>query len=199
MNTKTNILNYKLCNETSMKKYLNGYILNVPLNKLYCIDMDDLDMGGSWISNFIDYVEFDLYYCKDGIDYNETNSNCTSYEKLMNFSGAGNSLEIDFFFPEVQFQPANLSNPITLKYNLYYYPLSRFTNRVDRLYLQKNILIDDFGWIISKNNNYSYWGISKIDGETHFSNTIKDLIYEGSTSRAYSINLYLDSQMVYYK
>ena len=199
INSKREILNYKLCNETSMKRYSKYYILNVPLNESYCIDMDDLDMGGSWTSDFISYVELDFYYCKDGIDYNETNQNCTSYEQLMNISGIRNSLYLDFYFPEVQFQPANLSHPIILKYNQHYYHLSKFSNKIDRIYLQENILIDDFGWVFSKNKKYIYWGMSKIDSETRFTSTFRDLVNEGSTSRAYSINLYIDSQMIYYK
>ena len=198
-NFKTDILNYKLCNETSMKKDLNGFILNVPLNKLYCIDMNNLDIGGSWISDFLNYVKFEVYYCKDGIDYDEKNQNCTSFEQLMNFSGVENAFEIEFYFPEVEFQPANLTNPIVLKYSYYNYHLSRFSNRVDSLYLQENILDDDFGWIVPKNKNYSYWGMNKISGDTHVTSTIRDLMGEGSTSRAYSINFYLHTQIVYYK
>ena len=199
MISKRYILNYKLCNETSMKKHINDYILNVPINELYCIEMDDLDIGGSWTTDFVYYIQFDLYYCKNGIDYNENNPNCTPYDKLMNISGIRNSLYLDFYFPEVQYQPANLLNPIILKYNQYYYHLSRFSNKIDRLYLQKNILIDDFGWIVEKNKNYSYWGKSKAEGETRFTGAIRDLVNEGSTSRAYSINIYVDSQIVYYK
>ena len=59
---------------------------------------------------------------------------------------------------------------------------------------------DDSGWIAPKNKNYLYWGMSKIDGETHFtSTTIKDLIDDSSTSKAYSINFYIDTKTVYYK
>ena len=196
---KMDFLDYKLCNETSMQKFSKDYILTVPLNQLYCINMDNIEIGGSWISDFLNYVKFDLYYCKDGIDYDDTNPNCTSYEKLINFSGINNSLKLEFYFPEVQFQPANLTNPITIKYTQYYYHLSRFSNRIDRLYLQENILDDDFGWIVAMNKNFSYWGMEKVSGETHFSGNIRDLINEGSTSRAYSINFYIHTQIVYYK
>ena len=44
MRSKNFILNYTLCNETSMKKYSDGFILNIPLNETYCIEMDDFDM-----------------------------------------------------------------------------------------------------------------------------------------------------------
>ena len=64
------IINYKLCNETSMANNVNQYMINVELDKLYCIDMDDLSMGGSWDNEFLNYVEFDIYNCRDGINYN---------------------------------------------------------------------------------------------------------------------------------
>ena len=65
--------------------------------------MDDLEISGTWTSDFLNYVEFVLYLCKDGIYYNGTNPNCTSYEKLMNYS-VGNTLDLEFFIPDVQFQ-----------------------------------------------------------------------------------------------
>ena len=46
------ILNYSLCNETSMAKKPEIYKIEIPLDQLYCINMDDLDIDGSWISNF---------------------------------------------------------------------------------------------------------------------------------------------------
>ena len=52
-----------------MAKYADSFIIDIDLDQLYCIDMEELDMGGSWDSLFINYVEFDLYICEDGIDY----------------------------------------------------------------------------------------------------------------------------------
>ena len=77
------LINYKLCNETSMVNMSELYLLNVSLGSLYCIEMEELFMGGNWQANFINYVEFDLYICKNGIDYDESNSNCSSYETII--------------------------------------------------------------------------------------------------------------------
>ena len=44
-----------------MANNVNQYMINVELDKLYCIDMDDLSMGGSWDNEFLNYVEFDIY------------------------------------------------------------------------------------------------------------------------------------------
>ena len=72
--TKYNLINYKLCNETNMKNLGKEYILDIPLETLYCIDMEDLNVGGSWNTDFLNFIRFDLYMCKDGVDYNKTNS-----------------------------------------------------------------------------------------------------------------------------
>jgi len=40
-------LNYKLCNKTSMAIEKNTYQIKVVLSELYCIEMDNLEMGGS--------------------------------------------------------------------------------------------------------------------------------------------------------
>ena len=41
-------------------------------------------MGGEFNSSLY-YVQFNLYICKDGIDYDQNNINCVSYDKLNNF------------------------------------------------------------------------------------------------------------------
>ena len=199
LNFKMKYIKYKLCNETKMINSTDKFIMPIPLNEIYCIDMDDLEVGGSWTANFISYIDFSLYVCKDGIDYNENNKNCTSYEEIKNLTEINNSLEMEFFFPEVGFQPTNLSNPIIVFYEEYFYHLSKFSSKIDRLYLQETILDDDFGWIIAKNKKYSLWGMSKIDSEAHFIGSSKDIMSEGSTSRLYSINFYLESTIIYNK
>ena len=55
-NLTSKIINYKLCSETSMAIKSNIYQISVPLDEIFCIDMDDLDVGGSWLSEFINYI-----------------------------------------------------------------------------------------------------------------------------------------------
>ena len=192
-------LNYKLCNETSLIHESDIYQIKVPLNELYCIDMEDLDMGGSWMSEFINYIEFDLYYCENGINYNETNSKCSNFDKIIKYAGENNSLEISIFFPIVQFQPINKTNPIIVIYRQFYYHLSRYVYKLNRIFLQENVFTDDYGWILKKEKNNSYWGINSINGDTYFSGNENDLMNEGSNSRAYSFNIYLEPGIVHYK
>ena len=37
--------------------FTDSYLLDIELSKLYCIEMDDLDMGDSWDTDQINYVQ----------------------------------------------------------------------------------------------------------------------------------------------
>ena len=66
------------------------YTINIELDQLYCIDMEDLNMGGSWDSDLLFLVTFDLYDYKNGIDYDEKNKNYSKYEKIAEMAGNNN-------------------------------------------------------------------------------------------------------------
>ena len=67
MDLTYDLIDYRLCSETSMVNRSNLYKINVSLDDLYCINMEDLNVGGNWQADFINYIEFDLYVCKNGI------------------------------------------------------------------------------------------------------------------------------------
>ena len=191
-------INFKLCSETNMAKYADSFIIDIDLDQLYCIDMEELDMGGSWDSLFINYVEFDLYICEDGIDYDEKNTKCRTYDEIIEAADENNSFEFEIFYPVVQYQPMNKTNPIFVKYTNYFYHLSRFSNKIDRIYLQEHILKDDQGWIFKQESTYKYWGYLSLSGDSYATGDKRDLMNEGSSSRLYSFNIYLKSDIVYF-
>ena len=199
MNLEYSLLDYKLCNETSMINNTDSFIIDVSLDQIYCIDMEYLDMGGNWDSDFVHYVEFDLYVCKNGIDYDENNVNCTSYETLINASQKDNSFEFEIFYPLVHFQPMNKTHPIFVKYNSYFYHLSRFSNKIDRLYLQKYIIKDDKGYVAKNEKTSKFWGCESLSGDSYATGDKKDLMNEGSSSRLYSFNIYINFEAVLYQ
>ena len=193
-------LNYILCNKTSMINLPNNYYLDIPLNNLYCIDMDNLNLGidGSWLSKFNNYFKISMYLCENNIDYDENNPNCTNYEKLIEKSGKNNPLYIEFFYPTVQFQPSNISQPIILIYKQYYYRFNLHTNKLDRLSLQKNILEDDLGWFNENIKTNIYWGYSNIKGDYYLNK--KNIFNENiSTSLLYTLFIDFDTDILLYK
>ena len=198
MNVKYRHLDYKLCNETLMKNNSKQFIIDMDLNQLFCIDMDDLDVGGNWDADFLNLVTLDLYNCKDGIDYDENNSNCTTYDKIEEIAGKNNNLQFEIYYPIVNYQPMNKKNPIFIKYINYFYHLSRFSNKIERLHLQKHILNDDQGFFLTSIKSYSYWGIFSLNGDSYSIGNKRDLMNEGSTSRFYSFNIYIKNEIVYY-
>ena len=192
-------INYKLCNETSMINNSDFYIIDINLDKLYCIDMEDLDIGGSFDSDFLNLVTFDLYICKKGIEYDEKNPNCTSYDKIREIAGENDSFEFEMFYPVVQYQPMNKTNPIFIRYYNYFYHFSRYSNKIDRLYLEHYILKDDIGFILVNEKKYSKWGCASLSGDSYSTGDKRDLMNEGSSSRLYSFNIYIKPEITIYK
>ena len=198
INLEYSFLDYKLCNETSMINNINSFILDASLDQLYCIDMENLNIGGNWDYDFVNYVEFDLYICKNGIDYDENNKNCTKYDTIIEAAQKDNSFEFEIFYPLVNYQPLNKTNPIFVKYKSYFYHLSRYSNKIDRIYLQKHILKDDRGYITKDEKLSKYWGCETLSGDSYATGNKKDLMAEGSSSRLYSFNIYLNFEVVLY-
>ena len=193
------LIDYKLCNETSMVNDTDFYMLDIELDQLYCIDMEDLEVGGYWDYEFVNLIALDIYACKNGIDYDENNTNCTSYEKYIEIAGNNNSFEFEMFYPVVHYQPINKNVPIFIEYTNYFYHFSRYSNKIDRIYLQQHILIDDKGWFLIKEKKYSKWGFVSLSGDSYTKGDEHDLMLnEGSTSRFYSLNIYLKSNIIYY-
>jgi hypothetical protein len=191
-------LDYKKCNETSMKKNSDLYMIDIEIDQLYCIDMEDVDMGGSWDSDFLNLVTLDLYNCKNGIDYDENNTNCTTYERIREIAGENNNFQFEIYYPVVHYQPLNKTNPIFIKYTNYFYHISIFSNKIDRMYLQQHILKDDKGLISKDEKSFSYWGIVSFNGDSYTTGNKRDLMNEGSTSRFYSFNIYLKNEVTHY-
>ena len=195
--TEYNLVDYKLCNETSMKNLGKEYIIDIPLETLYCIDMENLKVGGSWNSDFLNFIRFDLYMCKDGIDYNESSFECTTYENLENIYGGGESIFFELLYPIVQFQPTNLEIPILIVYKTHYYIINKYTNKLDRLYLQEYFFQDEKSWLINHPKNISYWGVNSMDGESYIKSN-RDVLRFASSSKCYTLNIYFELGNVFF-
>ena len=75
--------------------------IDIKLNELFCIDKEDIPFGGSWNGDYINYIEINLYLCKDGIDFNSSDPRCSNMKDLL--KNRNSSLIFEFFYPIVQF------------------------------------------------------------------------------------------------
>ena len=197
MDLKGHLLNYKFCNETSMVNLPNNYKIDIPLNQLFCIDRDNISFGGNWNDNYLHYLEINLYLCEEGVPYNSSDQRCSKLDKLL--KRAKSSLLFDFYYPIVQFEPTNLDTPIEIIYKNYYYRLTSYSYKVQKLYLLEHILSDDKNIIKSNYKNNSYWGKSSLYSDDYFLPSNFDRISNNSnTSRIYALNIYMDDGFVYY-
>ena len=196
MNLEYTKLKYKLCNETSMANKKENYILNVNLSELFCIDDENSIIGGSWDQEEIDYIKINLYLCQDGIEYNSSDPRCQNYENLSKYNN--NSWLFEYYYPVVQFQPTNEKIPMLVTYKSYYYKLSSYASKVERLYLKRNILSDDPNIIRSNPKNFTYWGMSNLYGDSYFLSDEYDPLAKTTSSQLYSLFLYKDQGLALY-
>ena len=189
-------LNYKLCNETSMANKTKEYKIDIPLNECFCIDNDDIPWGGSWHSDILYYFEVNLYTCEGGIDFNPSDPRCTHMSELLKHRNT--SWLFEFYYPVVQFEPTNHENPISVIYRSYFYRLSTYANKVERIYIQENIMEDDQSIIKSAPVTNTYWGMTNVYGDTYFTPEEKDMLVKSVSSRLYSLVVYMDQGYVRY-
>ena len=197
MELKYHLINYKLCNETSMINSTDIFKIEVPLNELFCIDKDDIFFGGNWNENFINYLEINLYLCKDDKYFKTSQQKCTTTisELIKNINIP---LSFDFYYPVIQFQPTNFKKPLSIIYKNYIYQLSTYSYKIEKLYIQEHILSDDRNMIYSNNKNSSYWGTSALNGDDYCISDTIDPIWNNNISKIYTMEIFMDSGLVYY-
>ena len=196
MELNYHLLNYKLCNETSMANNPEKFKIDVPLNELFCIEQDDILLGGNWNGNYINYIEINLYLCKEQIYFNASDSRCENIINL--FKELNSSLSFDVYYPIVQFQPTNFEIPMAIIYKNYFYRLSGFSYKLEKLYLKEHILSDDRNILKSNYKNTSIWGMSSISGDDYCSKNGNDPMIKNKQNEIYTLEIYLDYGLIYY-
>ena len=180
------ILNYTYCNETNFNKYVyfNSNFINP--DKLFCIDMDDLIMGGDYFNDFVYNVQLDFFLCEDGANIGTEGKKCTSEEELSKIINDDNAWHVELYYPEIQFNSKNALNPLEVYHNVHFYNLNILNTKVERLYLKQFVIIDDKGWILENKQNLSLWGFDKIESDSYTRNSNE------KTSKIYSLVVYLN-------
>ena len=178
---QTKILTYKFCNQTSMANIANEILIDSPLDQLYCIDMDDLLIGGSWSSDFLYYIEFIINLCP-------YNSECSEDETYLNNSD--NYFEIIFYYPSVRFHEDKFRNPFEIKYNKNNVILNKEVWKINQLYLRKVILQDNVGIFYHEERLYQSWECSSINKDFYLMNQ--------KNSKVFSLEIYVEQSIVNY-
>ena len=196
MNLKYHTLNYSLCNETAMANRPENYKINVPLDELYCIEQNDILFGGSWDSDFMYYIEINLYLCDGNVIFNSSDPRCKNTDDLL--KNQNSSLIFDFYYPVVQFQPRNLETPFAIIYKNFFYRLSTYSHKLEKIFIREYILSDDNNLITTEYKNTSIWGTSLLYSDDYYLIDGFDPIANSDSKVAYSLNIYMDNGFIYY-
>ena len=196
MNLKYHTLNYTLCNETSMANRPENYKINISLDELYCIEQDNILFGGFWNSKFMYYIEINLYLCDGDIIFNSSDPRCKKADDLLKKQNS--SLIFDFYYPVVQFQPRNLETPIAIIYKNFYYRLSAYSHKLEKIFIREYILSDDKNLLTTNFKNTSIWGASLLYSDDYYLTEGFDPIANSDSKVAYSLNIYMDNGFIYY-
>lgn len=196
MNLKYHTLNYTLCNETAMANRPENYKISIPLDQLYCIEQDDVIFGGFWNSEFMYYIEINLYFCDGNIAFNSSDPRCKKADELLKRQNS--SIIFDFHYPVVQFQPKNLETPIAIIYKNFYYRLSAYSHKLEKIFLREYILSDDKNLLTTEYKNTSIWGTSLLYSDDYYLTEGFDPIANSDSKVAYSLNIYMDNGFIYY-
>ena len=193
---KHHILSYKLCNETEMGNKPDNYIIDVPLNELFCIDKDDLPFGGNWDGDNLNYLSINLYLCDEGIYFNSSDLRCAKANTL--FNSINSTLLFDFYYPIVQFQPTNYQIPMSIIYKNYFYKLSAYSYKLEKLFIKEHVLSDDKHMITNKYQNTTCWGISSLFGDDYYLPREGDPMIKNKINQVFTMEIYMDYGIVYY-
>ena len=187
---KFKYISYKPCSQTSMKNKPENFLIDSSLDNLYCIDMDDLFMGGSLSSEFFYYVEFSLFLCKEAINNDQHNSECIIYDKIDN---SLEGLQLIIYYPILDFHQIDFERPIKIRYHKNFALLSENISKIEQLFIQKIVLFDKLGLFETMEKVHKYWAFSYINRDFTFNQN------ENQTNgKIYSLEILLDLNNIYY-
>ena len=193
---KYHLLNYTLCNETTMANKPENYRISVPLSELYCIEQEGVFFGGHWNSKFLNYIEIKVFLCDENILFNSSDPRCKKTDDLLKRENS--SIIFDFYYPVVQFQPRNLEIPIAIIYKNFYYRISTYSHKLEKVFIREYILSDDKSMITTNYKNSSIWGASLLYSDDYSFVNGFDPVSNSESKDAYSLDIFMDNGFIYY-
>ncbi len=163
---------------------------------LFCVDLEDRKFGGSWNNDFLYYFDVALYFCKDGQNYYHNNTNCMSLNYL-NDLFLKEEIYMTFYFSTINFRVNNIKEPFSRKHDIHYCVLDNKLRKSDKIYIKKDILNDDKGWLFNSPKNYSVWGVDTIKTDYQVISH-EEMSQDNFSSYIYNANFYMSLQKNYY-
>ena len=101
------IINKTKCNQNEFDS-IPDYFKGIPIEKLYCIDTEEITLGGEHKANIWIYYTIKFLMCKNST---ENNNSCYSIDVINKYLEGG---YLGIFMSDINIIPTNYSNPIRL-------------------------------------------------------------------------------------
>ena len=174
-------------NNSKIKEFNQNY----NISDWYCFDWSDTTQnytfGGGWDGDFLNYFALSYAFCPNG-NWVQPDANCSSYSDIKNV--LNNGVYVQFLYINDVFAPENLTNPLSIVYQNYFFTLDPLFRKTDRFYFHEVNLKDDQGWFTESINNQSVYSFSNIQSD-YFLKQISDYSTPGSPSLLYTSVFYL--------
>ena len=118
----------------------------------YCIDYNknQVDIGGSWDANFVNYIDISYTLCPEGSTNPYNGLPCNSANVTDSF--LAKNTYVTFYIQDLVVDPSNYENPIKKTIFNYYFLLDNYLFKKNYLYLVLTMVESDFGWILEDLN-----------------------------------------------
>jgi len=83
-------------------------------------------------------------------------------------------------------------------YKNYFYRLSAYSHKLQKIYVQEHILSDDKNFFRDHKKNISFWGISSIFGDDYSMNNEIDPLIKNEMNQIFTMEIYMDYGLMYY-
>jgi len=137
--------------------FLNNYWKNLPLENLYCLDVDNVELRGDFKTEKWNVLYLKFSKC---INTTENNNGCLSNEIIDNYLKGG---YLGIFMSDVIIEPNNFQNPSQL-YGKNIFTTFTYKEYSDFwIYLKHEQVVTDLGYFFENKNTKYFFGIDQVN------------------------------------
>ena len=183
------LIDHDKCNKFQKINLLEN--LPKDAQNFYCSDISNLTIGGGWENdNMIEYFYLLIELCDNG--------KCTTKNDLEMYLNSGD-IYLVLYYPSVSFLPEE-KIPYQITYNKLSILLNNDLLRYDRFYIEKNIIVDDKGWLLPSYKTKILYDVSEIETNYYIQKTnLSNALSFSDNVQIYSVIFYLSQKNTYYK
>ena len=137
--------------------FLSNYWKNLPLESLYCLDAENIELRGDFKTEKWNVVYLKFSKC---INTTENNNSCQSNEEIDNYLKGG---YLGIFMSDIIIEPNNFQNPSQL-YGKNIFTTFTYKEYSDFwIYLKHEQVITDLGYFFENKNTKYFFGLDQVN------------------------------------